>query len=155
VIDVSYNAIKNGLLQTVCDNVLDFIEVSLQLNFAKRYYYGNRFFYVETYSFIVVNIAPSIILNYHHHLLINIPTVEAQTSLKDTNKSNGTMTIMRAQCGLVGANWKSSRDQQFNVPSEARRSSRCLIFGHPNDDRRTLLSFRNRTQSALTVEPSR
>jgi hypothetical protein len=38
----------------------------------------------------------------------------------------------------------NSRDQRLNVPTEARRSTRQYIFGHPFNDRQTLLSFRDR-----------
>jgi hypothetical protein len=50
------------------------------------------------------------------------------------------ITTTRAQYWFVGANdYKYSRDQWLSVPSEAQRSSRYKIYGHPSDERPMLL----------------
>jgi hypothetical protein len=80
-----------------------------------------------------------------HHVVIKIRKLFLRQAacLTSTVLENG-----------VGANdRKCNRDQRLNVPSKARRSSRKYIFGHPSYDWPlvTLLSFRDRTPSALTA----
>jgi hypothetical protein len=83
------------------------------------------------------------------------PLLGHRPSLSITHKENGPLSTTRAQCGMVGANdCKYSREQRLNVPSEAGRSSRRYIFGHPSYDRSMLLSFCDRTPSVLLAGPS-
>jgi hypothetical protein len=93
--------------------------------------------------------ATSAVLHHHHQPIVF--TAREQAFLMD-HPQEERATTTRAQCGLEGANYcKHSRNQQLNVPSEGRRSTSYSIFGHPSDDRPMLLSFRDRTPSAVTV----
>jgi hypothetical protein len=56
---------------------------------------------------------------WHHQHPINVPTAGAQAFLMDLRTRRTGHTSTRAQCGLVCANdYKYSRDQRFNVPSD-------------------------------------
>jgi hypothetical protein len=62
----------------------------------------------------------------HHHQTMMSPLLGHRLSLWITNKA---ITITRAQCGLVGANYcKYSRDQRHNVPSAGCMETHVGIF---------------------------
>jgi hypothetical protein len=83
--------------------------------------------------------------------LLMSPLLGHRPSLWITIRSTGHAGPVR----LVDANdCKCSRAQRLNVLSEARRSSSLLIFGHPSNDRSTLLNFRNRTPKCTDRGPS-
>jgi hypothetical protein len=68
------------------------------------------------------NILPVLNGFHHHHQPINVPTAGSKAFLMDYM-----WVITRPQCGLVGAyDCKCSRDQQLNVPCEARNARKHL-----------------------------
>jgi hypothetical protein len=71
-------------------------------------------------------------------------------------RSAACMTSTFLETGVDTNDCKCSRDQQLNVPSEARRKLEIINFGHPSNDwpLRSLLIFRVQTLSALTAQPS-
>jgi hypothetical protein len=86
-----------------------------------------------------------------HHQRLNVLTARAQACGLHIRRT-GHSPQKRAQYGLVGDNdCKYSRDQRLNMSSEARRSSRQWIFGHPYNDRPTLLTFAIARWSTLTA----
>jgi hypothetical protein len=74
--------------------------------------------------------------------LLMSPLLGHRPSLWITHKENEPQTTTRAQCGLVAANdCKCSRDQQLKCLP--KQELEILNFGHPFNDRPTLLNFRD------------